>query len=250
VTPPDTTPDAFTFTPQTDVALSTTLTSNAITVAGIDAPSPISITGGTYSVNGAAYTQSSGTVRLGNTVRVRVKSSNKRATQVCATLTIGGIAGKFCVTTAAAPHKSGTDNSPGSGSGTVVAGSGNCGATCVDGLDIDGDGAVRAETDGMLVMRYLLGRPPESMLNFVGTDASRSDGPAIGDYLDDLRPMLDIDGDGETSAATDAVLILRYLDGLRGEALIAGAVGPNATRTTAAEIEAWLLRLMPGEALP
>ena len=46
----DTAPDQFTFIDQTGVALSTVVTSNTITVSGINAASPISITGGTYSV--------------------------------------------------------------------------------------------------------------------------------------------------------------------------------------------------------
>ncbi|MBN1833990.1 MAG: C10 family peptidase, partial [Deltaproteobacteria bacterium] len=45
---PDTTPDQFTFDTQPDVALSTVITSNSITVTGINTATPISITGGTY----------------------------------------------------------------------------------------------------------------------------------------------------------------------------------------------------------
>ena len=45
-TPTDTTPDAFSFADQTDVALSTVVTSNEITVSGINASTPISVTGG------------------------------------------------------------------------------------------------------------------------------------------------------------------------------------------------------------
>ena len=47
----------------------------------------------------------------------------------------------------------------------------------------------------------------------------------------------DIDGDGRYDALTDGLLIVRYLFGLRGVALVAGATGAGATRTTA-EIEA------------
>lgn len=47
--------------------------------------------------------------------------------------------------------------------------------------------------------------------------------------------------------ATDGVLILRYLLGFRGSALIAGAVGmtPTPSRPTAALIELYLQGLMP-----
>jgi hypothetical protein len=41
------------------------------------------------------------------------------------------------------------------------------------------------------------------------------------------------------------VLILRYLFGLRGDPLVAGALGPLPARATAPAIEAYLQTLMP-----
>ena len=99
--PVDTTPDAFTFTDRTNVAINTEFKSNAITVAGINTVTPISITGGTYSINGAAYTSASSTVSLGNTVKVRKMSPAAYSTTKSATLTIGGISDTFSVTTMA-----------------------------------------------------------------------------------------------------------------------------------------------------
>ena len=103
--PVDTTPDAFHFTDRTDVALSTEYKSNAITVAGINTASPISIVGGTYAINGGTYTSASSTVTLGNTVKVRKVSSSSYATTKSATLTIGGVSDTFSVTTQIAPLK-------------------------------------------------------------------------------------------------------------------------------------------------
>jgi hypothetical protein len=97
----DTTPDAFTFTAVTNSQLSTVNTSNTITVAGINAASAITITGGTYSKNGGAYVSSAGTVSLGDTVTVRVTSSAALNTPVSATVTIGGVTGTYTVTTIA-----------------------------------------------------------------------------------------------------------------------------------------------------
>ena len=102
-TPVDTTPDAFHFTDRTNVALSTEFKSNAITVSGINAAAPISITGGTYAINGGTYTSASGTVSLGNTVKVRKVSAGTNNTTKSATLTIGGVSDTFSVTTMAAP---------------------------------------------------------------------------------------------------------------------------------------------------
>ena len=100
----DTTPDAFTFTDQTGVALNSTITSNTITVSGITAAASISITGGTYSINGGAYTSSAGTVTNGQTVSVRHTSSSSYSTATNTTLTIGGVSDTFTsTTTTAAP---------------------------------------------------------------------------------------------------------------------------------------------------
>ena len=101
--PVDTTPDAFHFTDRTDVALNTEYKSNAITVAGINAAAPISITGGTYAINGGTYTSASGTVSLGNTIKVRKVSSSSYSTTKSATLTIGGVSDTFSVTTLSDP---------------------------------------------------------------------------------------------------------------------------------------------------
>lgn len=101
-TPSDTTPDQFTFTDQTNVALNTVITSNAITVSGINAASAISVSGGTYSINGGAYTSSSGTVTNGQTVAVRHTSSGSNSTATNTTLTIGGVSDVFTSTTVGA----------------------------------------------------------------------------------------------------------------------------------------------------
>jgi hypothetical protein len=96
---PDATPDAFSFVDQTGVAVGTPVFSNAITIAGVNAPTPIAVEGGEYSINGAAYTAAAGTVTNGDQVTVRVSSSARYATTVDATVTIGGVSDIFSVTT-------------------------------------------------------------------------------------------------------------------------------------------------------
>jgi hypothetical protein len=58
---------------------------------------------------------------------------------------------------------------------------------------------------------------------------------------------LDIDGNGVKDAATDGLLILRYLLGFRGAALINDAIAtsPPATRTSATDIANHLATLVP-----
>jgi len=59
-------------------------------------------------------------------------------------------------------------------------------------------------------------------------------------------PGVDVDGNGTAQALTDGLLIVRYLLGLRGNALIAGATGaPGATRTTSTAIESYLQSITP-----
>jgi len=41
---------------------------------------------------------------------------------------------------------------------------------------------------------------------------------------------LDIDGNGNADALSDGIILLRYLFGVRGEALTQDVLGPNATR--------------------
>ena len=56
---------------------------------------------------------------------------------------------------------------------------------------------------------------------------------------------LDVDGNGSYSATTDGLLVIRYLLGLRGAALINGAIGANPTRGSSSTIEAYLSALTP-----
>lgn len=98
----DTTPNSFTFTDQTNVQLNTTQTSNLITISGINSTASVSITGGTYSKNGGAYTSASGTATNGDTFRVRHTSSSNFSSSVNTTLTVGGVSDTFTTTTGAA----------------------------------------------------------------------------------------------------------------------------------------------------
>lgn len=92
-------PDAFTFSAQSGQLLSTTVTSAAITIAGIDTVSPITVSGGSYAVNGGSYTIAAGTVRNGDSVTLRHTSAASGSSNVSTTLTIGGVSGSFTSTT-------------------------------------------------------------------------------------------------------------------------------------------------------
>jgi uncharacterized delta-60 repeat protein len=97
--PPDTEPDPFEFEAVGDVPPLAEVVSNEITVTGINAPSPISIEGGEYSINGGPFTAEDGFVEEGATIRIWVIAAGTYETTVQATLTIGGVSGTFLVTT-------------------------------------------------------------------------------------------------------------------------------------------------------
>ncbi len=97
---PDTNPNPFSFDPQVDVALGTAIDSAPATITGINAATPISVTGGQYSIAGGAFTAVAGTVNNNQSVRVRVTSSATPLTDSTATLTVGGVDADFTVTTA------------------------------------------------------------------------------------------------------------------------------------------------------
>jgi len=124
-------------------------------------------------------------------------------------------------------------------------------ATTVIGatLDIDGsstDTKYDALTDGLLVVRYMYGLTGAALtMGALGDTPTTRDATAVKAYLDLNHLSLDIDGDGNMDPATDGVLIVRYLFGLRGEALIEGAFVATAPRNTAMLIEDYLVLLTP-----
>ena len=101
VTETDTSPDDFMFLPRTGVNCSTEFTSDPITVTGVDDLTPISVSGGEYSVNGGAYRSASDLVEAGDTVTLRVMSSNLSSATSSVTVNIGDKSASYSVTTVA-----------------------------------------------------------------------------------------------------------------------------------------------------
>ncbi|WP_305067283.1 choice-of-anchor Q domain-containing protein [Marinicella meishanensis] len=95
----DTTPASFTFVDQFGVPLSSEQTSNMITVNDINLPTPIAVTGGSYSINGGPFVTTPGTVEAGNVVAVRHTASADYETTVDTELTIGDVSDTFSSTT-------------------------------------------------------------------------------------------------------------------------------------------------------
>ena len=109
-------------------------------------------------------------------------------------------------------------------------------------LDIDADGVVRPNTDGLLIVRYLLGLSGAALIE-------GAHNPTFGTLADITARLgilsssnwLDIDGNGQSLAASDGVLLLRALFGFTGTAVTDNALGaPPQARSDWAEIRTYL----------
>ena len=113
-------------------------------------------------------------------------------------------------------------------------------------LDVDGNGKYDPLTDGLIVLRWLFGLTGSALVNgVIGSGAQRTLPADVIGWLDARRAMFDVDGNNNTDALTDGLMILRYMFGLRGAALVNGTIGGGATRATSALIESYISSLMP-----
>ncbi len=95
------TPDGFAFAATTNAATSALVASDPITVNGISVAAPITVIGGEYSVNAGGFTDVTGWVQDGDSVRVRLHTPASYSSVAAATLMIGGVSGTFSATTLA-----------------------------------------------------------------------------------------------------------------------------------------------------
>lgn len=98
----DVVPDAYSFASLSNVARGSVVTSAAATISGIDVPVSITVSDGEYSVNGAAFTSEAGTVRAGDSLRLRHIASSTFSTPVTTNVAVGDVAASFTSTTEAA----------------------------------------------------------------------------------------------------------------------------------------------------
>ena len=92
------------FTDVSDAHLNTTYTSNEVTVDGLYGGSgTLSVSGLTYSIDGADYVSSSSTVSNGQKLKLQLVSSSDYATQTSGTVTIGSVGLTFTTTTKSDP---------------------------------------------------------------------------------------------------------------------------------------------------
>ena len=120
----DVTPNAFAFTAATAQPLSTVITSNTVTIGGVDLPVAIGVTGGAYSIGcTATFTTAAGTVGNGDTVCVQHTTSAALGTTVTTTLTVGSFSASFSSTTVGASPPAAptiTSATPGNAQATIA----------------------------------------------------------------------------------------------------------------------------------
>jgi ELWxxDGT repeat protein len=129
-------PNDFSFTEQLNAETGSLRQSGPVSISGIDASTPISVVGGSYSI-GCTATYQSVTTTIDNeqSVCVRHTASTSASTKTNTTLTIGGVSTTFSSVTK--PPYDLTISKSGNGTGTVASGTIvppgpaiNCGPSC------------------------------------------------------------------------------------------------------------------------
>ncbi len=109
-------------------------------------------------------------------------------------------------------------------------------------LDIDLNNSFDAPTDGLLLLRYMLGFRDAILVDgAIGSGATRTNAQDIATYLDGVISQFDVDGVTNITSFSDGIIALRYLLNLPNTALIAG----TGATVNAALIRATLDDLKP-----
>jgi len=96
----DTIPNSFAFVDKSNVQLNTVVTSAKVAITGIDAPTPVSVSGGSYSIGcTATYVTTAGSINNGQNVCLRHTTAASPSTTVNTVLTVGGVSDTFSSTT-------------------------------------------------------------------------------------------------------------------------------------------------------
>ncbi len=102
-------------------------------------------------------------------------------------------------------------------------------------LDIDDSAPATpydAATDGVLLLRYLLGFRDDALISGAISAAARRNATQIAAHIAANLTRFDVDGDGSTLATTDGIMILRRLLGITDAAAITQGA-KNSSRTDA-----------------
>lgn len=99
VTEVDDRPAPFSFAARTGVKRNQWIESDLLTLTDFQVAASVSVNGGEYSIDGAAYSSVPSSMHPGQAVKVRVLSSGQYKTETSVSLTVGGETGTFTVAT-------------------------------------------------------------------------------------------------------------------------------------------------------
>jgi len=102
--------------------------------------------------------------------------------------------------------------------------------------DIDANGAVDPFTDGILLVRRMLGASGTALTQSAVLGTNRITPADVVRYLDSINNLQDVDGNNTVDPFTDGILTVRFMLGATGTALTASATGPGCTRCDSASI--------------
>jgi hypothetical protein len=116
------------------------------------------------------------------------------------------------------------------------------GSTTACTPDVNQDGSVELDTDGLFILRKLFGLVSEVDYVPLAHACSSATYAEANAFVEDViaRGDWDLDGDGAVLPLTDGLLLLRSMLGIYGEAMTRGAVNPAGARTDANDIAAFL----------
>jgi parallel beta-helix repeat protein len=103
---PDITPDSFSLASVTGADPSSDVTSNEVTISGIDTPASVSASNGATVIINNSTALVGATVKNGDKLKITLKSSAAFATAVSSNITVGTFSTSFSVTTKAEPKLS------------------------------------------------------------------------------------------------------------------------------------------------
>ncbi len=182
IAPPDTTPNAFTIPAEQEVEPGEEVISEAVTINGINRAAPISIVGGEYSINSAAYTSAEGTINNNQSITVKVLAPEANNETAEATLTIGGVSAIFSIATI-------IDNTPPSvtitfppavslteGTTILVRGTASDELNAVESVEVGGFPATSEDGFATWVAEVTLEPGVENVLNVTARDSVGSEG--------------------------------------------------------------------------
>lgn len=192
-TPPSTAyAQALLFDEQANVKLDSYVESNPVFLNGLTLPTEIQVRRAEYSINGGSWQSTRGEVQPNDILRLRVISESFPSSLVVGEVLVGGQYGEFRATT----------------------------RPC--SLDVDGNGTIEAATDGLLILRYLLGFRGNALVTAATGQpapgrqlAARSTAADMEPFLQNMlqNQSLDVDSDLRASPFTDGLLILRAMLG-------------------------------------